>query len=52
MTSTLTVRMPGIRASASLLDLARGEFIHPDTVPGQTALVAGLLTRLAEPLQG
>ncbi|MGD6756486.1 M20 family metallopeptidase [Streptomyces sp. BH105] len=25
---------------------AQGEFIHPDTVPAQTALVAGLLTRL------
>ncbi|MGK5694309.1 M20 family metallopeptidase [Streptomyces sp. URMC 128] len=31
---------------------ARGEFIHPDTVPAQTALVAGLLARLAEPLRG
>jgi len=31
---------------------AQGEFIHPDTVPGQTALVAGLLGRLAEPLRG
>jgi glutamate carboxypeptidase len=31
---------------------ARGEFIHPDTVPAQTALVAGLLGRLAEPLRG
>ncbi|CAM5548607.1 putative Carboxypeptidase G2 [Streptomyces afghaniensis 772] len=31
---------------------ARGEFIHPDTVPAQTALVAGLLTRLAGPLRG
>ncbi|MDQ1017704.1 M20 family metallopeptidase [Streptomyces afghaniensis] len=31
---------------------ARGEFIYPDTVPTQTALVAGLLTRLAEPLRG
>ncbi|WP_329446796.1 M20/M25/M40 family metallo-hydrolase [Streptomyces canus] len=30
---------------------AQGEFIHPDTVPAQTALVAGLLTRLAEPLR-
>jgi glutamate carboxypeptidase len=30
---------------------ARGEFIHPDTVPAQTALVAGLLGRLAEPLR-
>ncbi|MFE7131083.1 M20 family metallopeptidase [Streptomyces sp. NPDC057638] len=31
---------------------AQGEFIHPDTVPTQTALVAGLLGRLAEPLGG
>ncbi|WP_406218834.1 M20 family metallopeptidase [Streptomyces canus] len=31
---------------------AQGEFIHPDTVPAQTALVAGLLTRLANPLRG
>ena len=31
---------------------AQGEFIYPDTVPGQTALVAGLLGRLAEPLRG
>ncbi|WP_033320652.1 M20 family metallopeptidase [Streptomyces yerevanensis] len=31
---------------------ARGEFIHPDTVPAQTALVAGLLGRLAQPLRG
>jgi glutamate carboxypeptidase len=31
---------------------AQGEFIHPDTVPAQTALVAGLLGRLAEPLRG
>ena len=31
---------------------AQGEFIHPDTVPRQTALVAGLLGRLAEPLRG
>ncbi|MFF7545564.1 M20 family metallopeptidase [Streptomyces canus] len=31
---------------------AQGEFIHPDTVPAQTALVAGLLTRLADPLRG
>ncbi|MGW3104405.1 M20 family metallopeptidase [Streptomyces sp. NPDC001100] len=31
---------------------AQGEFIHPDTVPGQTALVAGLLGRLAQPLRG
>jgi glutamate carboxypeptidase len=31
---------------------ARGEFIHPDAVPTQTALVAGLLTRLANPLRG
>ncbi len=31
---------------------AQGEFIHPDTVPTQTALVAGLLRRLAEPLRG
>jgi glutamate carboxypeptidase len=29
---------------------ARGEFIYPDTVPAQTALVAGLLGRLTEPL--
>ncbi|MEU4117743.1 M20 family metallopeptidase [Kitasatospora sp. NPDC028055] len=29
---------------------AQGEFIYPDTVPTQTALVAGLLGRLAEPL--
>ncbi|MER6915348.1 M20 family metallopeptidase [Streptomyces sp. NPDC000594] len=29
---------------------ARGEFIHPDTVPAQTALVAGMLGRLATPL--
>ncbi|MFH8386792.1 M20 family metallopeptidase [Kitasatospora sp. NPDC018058] len=29
---------------------AQGEFIYPDTVPAQTALVAGLLERLAEPL--
>lgn len=27
---------------------ARGEFIYPDSVPGQTALVAGMLGRLAE----
>ncbi|MEV1078821.1 M20 family metallopeptidase [Streptomyces sp. NPDC050211] len=31
---------------------ARGEFIYPDTVPAQTALVAGLLARLAQPLHG
>ncbi|WP_406449394.1 M20 family metallopeptidase [Streptomyces sp. NBC_01622] len=31
---------------------AQGEFIYPDTVPGQTALVAGLLGRLVEPLRG
>ncbi|MFJ2829429.1 M20 family metallopeptidase [Streptomyces sp. NPDC087263] len=31
---------------------AQGEFIYPDTVPAQTALVAGLLVRLAEPLRG
>ncbi|GGV05422.1 carboxypeptidase [Kitasatospora aureofaciens] len=31
---------------------AQGEFIYPDTVPTQTALVAGLLGRLAEPLHG
>lgn len=31
---------------------AQGEFIHPDTVPAQTALVAGLLARLAGPLRG
>ncbi|GAA4302703.1 M20 family metallopeptidase [Streptomyces venetus] len=31
---------------------ARGEFVYPDTVPAQTALVAGLLTRLTEPLRG
>ncbi|MDQ0908514.1 M20 family metallopeptidase [Streptomyces canus] len=31
---------------------AQGEFIHPDTVPAQTALVAGLLARLADPLRG
>ncbi|MGW0474106.1 M20 family metallopeptidase [Streptomyces coeruleorubidus] len=30
---------------------ARGEFIYPDTVPAQTALVAGLLGRLALPLR-
>ncbi|WP_063736179.1 M20 family metallopeptidase [Streptomyces sp. RTd22] len=29
---------------------AQGEFIYPDTVPAQTALVTGLLGRLAEPL--
>ncbi|EKX65295.1 M20 family peptidase [Streptomyces ipomoeae] len=29
---------------------AQGEFIHPDTVPAQTALVAGMLGRLAERL--
>ncbi|MFI1484514.1 M20 family metallopeptidase [Streptomyces sp. NPDC020747] len=31
---------------------AQGEFIYPDTVPAQTALVAGLLGRLARPLRG
>lgn len=31
---------------------AQGEYIHPDTVPTQTALVAGLLLRLTEPLRG
>ncbi|MFI6440297.1 M20 family metallopeptidase [Streptomyces sp. NPDC050759] len=31
---------------------AQGEFIYPDTVPAQTALVSGLLTRLADPLRG
>ena len=31
---------------------AQGEFIYVDTVPAQTALVAGLLGRLAEPLRG
>ena len=31
---------------------AQGEFIYPDTVPAQTALVAGLLARLADPLRG
>ena len=31
---------------------AQGEFIYPDTVPAQTALVAGLVVRLAEPLRG
>ncbi|MFJ6084879.1 M20 family metallopeptidase [Streptomyces sp. NPDC092369] len=31
---------------------AQGEFIYPDTVPAQTALVAGLLERLAQPLRG
>ncbi|MEV6590319.1 M20 family metallopeptidase [Streptomyces acidicola] len=31
---------------------AQGEFVYPDTVPAQTALVAGLLGRLAEPLEG
>jgi glutamate carboxypeptidase len=31
---------------------AQGEFIYPDTVPEQTALVAGLLGRLTEPLRG
>ncbi|GLF95473.1 M20 family metallopeptidase [Streptomyces yaizuensis] len=30
---------------------AQGEFIYPDTVPAQTALVAALLGRLAEPLR-
>ncbi|MGW3566196.1 M20 family metallopeptidase [Streptomyces sp. NPDC000941] len=31
---------------------AQGEFIYPDTVPAQTALVAGLLGRLARPRRG
>ncbi|MFJ2190523.1 M20 family metallopeptidase [Kitasatospora sp. NPDC087861] len=31
---------------------AQGEFIYPDTVPAQTALIAGLLGRLAAPLRG
>ncbi|MDQ1028458.1 glutamate carboxypeptidase [Streptomyces umbrinus] len=31
---------------------AQGEFIYPDTVPAQTALVAGLLGRLTRPLRG
>ncbi len=31
---------------------AQGEFIYPDTVPAQTALVAGLLGRLTQPLRG
>ncbi|MFD8820706.1 M20/M25/M40 family metallo-hydrolase, partial [Streptomyces sp. NPDC059627] len=31
---------------------AQGEFVYPDTVPTQTALVAGLLGRLTEPLRG
>ncbi|WP_328977700.1 M20 family metallopeptidase [Streptomyces canus] len=31
---------------------AQGEFVYPDTVPAQTALVAGLLARLADPLRG
>ncbi|GAA2612992.1 hypothetical protein GCM10010304_76860 [Streptomyces roseoviolaceus] len=30
---------------------AQGEFIYPDTVPAQSALVAGLLGQLAEPLR-
>lgn len=30
---------------------AQGEYIYPDTVPAQTALVAGLLGQLAEPLR-
>ncbi|MGF6886694.1 glutamate carboxypeptidase [Nocardia sp. GAS34] len=30
---------------------AQGEFIYPDTVPAQTALIAGLLGRLAKPLR-
>lgn len=30
---------------------AQGEYIHPDTVPAQTALVAGLLCRMTEPLR-
>jgi len=29
----------------------RGEFIYPDTVPTQTALIAGLLGRLTQPLR-
>ncbi|MFJ8229818.1 M20 family metallopeptidase [Streptomyces sp. NPDC094448] len=31
---------------------AQGEFIYPDTVPAQTALVAGMLRKLAAPLPG
>ncbi|MEU5159772.1 M20/M25/M40 family metallo-hydrolase [Streptomyces sp. NPDC020875] len=31
---------------------ARTEFVYPDTVPAQTALVAGMLRRLADPLPG
>ncbi|WP_326579159.1 M20 family metallopeptidase [Streptomyces sp. NBC_00481] len=31
---------------------AQGEYIHPDTVPAQTALVAGLLVRLTRPPRG
>ncbi|MFG2351252.1 M20 family metallopeptidase [Streptomyces phaeochromogenes] len=31
---------------------AQGEFIYPDTVPAQTALVAGVLGRLTRPLRG
>ncbi|MFD3380711.1 MULTISPECIES: M20 family metallopeptidase [unclassified Streptomyces] len=31
---------------------AQGEFIYPDTVAAQTALVAGLLGRLTRPLRG
>ncbi|MFC8667683.1 M20 family metallopeptidase [Streptomyces sp. NPDC057199] len=31
---------------------AQGEFIYPDTVPAQTALVAGMLGRLTQPLRG
>ncbi|WTP58279.1 M20 family metallopeptidase [Streptomyces phaeochromogenes] len=31
---------------------AQGEFIYPDTVPAQTALVAGMLGRLTRPLRG
>ncbi|MFF3554032.1 M20 family metallopeptidase [Streptomyces tsukubensis] len=31
---------------------AQGEFIYPDTVPAQTALVAGMLRKLATPLPG
>ena len=31
---------------------AQGEFIYPDTVPAQTALVAGVLGRLVRPLRG
>ncbi|MGA5503666.1 M20 family metallopeptidase [Streptomyces umbrinus] len=31
---------------------AQGEFIYPETVPAQTALVAGVLVRLTRPLRG